>query len=135
MKEIKLYIYKFPESWSEKMMSKKEKAIREYLQTLTKDRVIELCLQYIYDKNVVETQLEEKDKVISKLQTSQRDKTQLAIQELEKVEELILKIDNNHREIKTLKNGYSTLYIDSPTVMFIIDQQIKELSGGKDGKF
>lgn len=57
------------------------------------------------------------------------EKRQFAIQKLEKVKELILKIDNNHREIKTLKNGYSTLYIDSPTVMFIIDQQIKELKG------
>ena len=54
---------------------------------------------------------------------------QLAIQELEKVEELILKIDNNHKEIKTLKNGYSTLYVDSPTVISIIDQEIKELKG------
>ena len=57
------------------------------------------------------------------------EKRQLAIQELEKVEELILKIDNNHTEIKTLKNGYSTLYVDSPTVISIIDQQIKELRG------
>ena len=66
------------------------------------------------------------------LKEEQTPQTQLAIQELEKVEELILKIDNNHTEIKTLKNGYSTLYVDSPTVISIIDQQIKELKGKKD---
>ena len=57
------------------------------------------------------------------------EKRQFAIQKLEKVEELVLKIDNNKSEIKTLKNGYSTLYVDSSEVIFIIDQQIKELKG------
>lgn len=33
-------------------MSKTEKATREYLQTLTKDRVIDLCLQFMFDIEV-----------------------------------------------------------------------------------
>lgn len=45
-------------------MSKKEKATREYLETLTKDRVIELCLQFIFDVEVTEQQLKEtKDEI------------------------------------------------------------------------
>lgn len=115
-------------------MIKKEKAIREYLQTLTKDLVIELCLQYIYDKNVVETQLEEKEKmhlldekefqhycaykqIESKikgcLDREREYKNQLAIQELEKLKDFAFNV----------------------VVINQIDQQIKELSGGKNGKF
>lgn len=107
-------------------MTDKEKTIREYLQTLTKDCVIELCLQYIYDKNIVETQLEEKDKEIKELNALlnakekmktqsidgfnklKRNQTQLAIQELEKAEDFVFNY---------------------------VFQQIKELSGGKNGKF
>lgn len=55
-------------------MSKKEKATREYLETLSKDRVIELCLQFMFDAKVAEKQLDqlkqqldEKDKEIEKL--------------------------------------------------------------------
>lgn len=45
-------------------MSKTEKATREYLQTLTKDRLIELCLQYKFDAKITERQLKEtKDKI------------------------------------------------------------------------
>ena len=54
-------------------MSKKEKATREYLQTLTKDRVIELCLQYINDKNIAEQQLEALMLEISKQEVEQHD--------------------------------------------------------------
>ena len=45
---------------------KEEKAIREYLKTLSKDRVIELCLQFMFDAKVAEQQLEEKDEQIKK---------------------------------------------------------------------
>lgn len=55
------------------MMSEKEKATREYLQTLTKDRVIELCLQYINDKNIAEQQLEALMLEISKQEVEQHD--------------------------------------------------------------
>lgn len=48
-------------------MSRKEKATREYLATLSKDRVIDLCLQFMFDVKVTEQQLEEKDKEISRL--------------------------------------------------------------------
>ena len=111
-------------------MTDKEKTIREHLQTLTKDCVIELCLQYIFDKNVVETQLEEKYKEIESLKQQleetnagydftyeqsteaikelKQNQTQLAIQELEKMEDFAFNY---------------------------VLQQIKELSGGKNGKF
>lgn len=40
-------------------MSKKEKATREYLETLSKDRVIDLCLQFIFDVEISEQQLDQ----------------------------------------------------------------------------
>lgn len=49
-------------------MSKTEKATREYLQTLTKDRVIDLCLQFMFDANIAESQLAEKDIRIEELE-------------------------------------------------------------------
>ncbi len=177
-------------------MTDKEKTIREYLQTLTKDCVIELCLQYIYDKNIAETQLEEKDKEIEDLKEwqdwysmwhkkfqkqiedltteletyrptklhgngqcecfkckqegrqarewtdwcsrykghtycddclkevlkeEQDPQTQLAIQELEKVKDFALK--------------NTMLGVETVAVLNYIYEQIKELSGGKNGKF
>lgn len=52
---------------------------------------------------------------------------QTAISELEKVKQNVLKIDKT--EIKTLENGYSTLYCDRPEVITIINNQIKQLKG------
>ena len=40
-------------------MSKKEKATREYLESLSKDRVIELCLQFMFDAEISEQQLDQ----------------------------------------------------------------------------
>ena len=40
-------------------MSKKEKATKKYLQTLSKDRVIELCLQFMFDAEISEQQLDQ----------------------------------------------------------------------------
>lgn len=131
-------------------MTDKEKATREYLQTLTKDRVIKLCLQYIFDKSVVETQLEEKDKVIvelkallnakEKLKTLliqrsnklKQNQIQLAIQELEKVKvELKAKIKIMNNE----EHCYPQKFVKWIDVCDQLNQQIKELSGGKNGKF
>lgn len=39
-----------------------EEKLKEYLKTLSKDRVIELCLQYKFDAEIAEQQLAEKDK-------------------------------------------------------------------------
>ena len=41
------------------MMSKTEKVTRKYLETLSKDRVIELCLQFMFDAEVSEQQLDQ----------------------------------------------------------------------------
>lgn len=40
-------------------MSKKEKATREYLETLSKDQVIDLCLQFMFDAEISEQQLDQ----------------------------------------------------------------------------
>jgi len=71
--------------------------------------------------------IEDTKNYIKELKQSQK---QLAIEELEKLEENILKIDKI--EIKTLENGYSTLYCDRPEIITIIDNQIKELGGGEN---
>ena len=63
-------------------------------------------------------------KVSEQLLQSQK---QLAIKQLQKLKESILKIDKT--EIKTLGNGYSTLYVDRPEIINEIDNQIKELKG------
>lgn len=47
---------------------------------------------------------------------------------VEKIKENILKIDKI--EIKTLKNGYSTLYCDRPSVITILDTILKEYQKG-----
>lgn len=84
-------------------------------------------------------QLERQDKEIkelkNKLHTSEQEtmyfhnkyfaEKQIAIEQLQKLKESILKIDKT--EIKTLENGYSTLYVDRPEIINEIDQQIKEL--------
>lgn len=40
-------------------MSKTEKATREYLESLSKDQVINLCLQFMFDAEVSEQQLDQ----------------------------------------------------------------------------
>ncbi len=40
-------------------MSKTEKATREYLETLSKDQVIDLCLQFMFDAEISEQQLDQ----------------------------------------------------------------------------
>ena len=43
-------------------MSRKEKAIREYLETLSKDRVVDLCLQFMFDIEVTDSNSKKKTK-------------------------------------------------------------------------
>ena len=118
----------------------KEK-LKEYLKTLSKDRVAEFCLQYKFDAEIAEQQLAEKDKEIERLKNlfklnnevvinqgkeifdlrvqilqQKQNQTQLAIQELEKVKDYIC----------------DCTYIKEPdytNVRCKIDQQIKELKG------
>ena len=40
-------------------MSKKGKVTREYLETLSKEQVIDLCLQFMFDSEVTEKQLDQ----------------------------------------------------------------------------
>ena len=48
-------------------MSKTEKATREYLESLSKDQVINLCLQFMFDVEVTEQQLAEKQNTIDEI--------------------------------------------------------------------
>ena len=47
---------------------KEKKAIKEYLQSISKDRVVELCLQYQFDAEISEQQFAEKDIRIAELE-------------------------------------------------------------------
>lgn len=47
-------------------MSRKEKATREYLETLSKDQVIDLCLQFMFDVEVAEKQLDQANKKLER---------------------------------------------------------------------
>lgn len=49
-------------------MSRKEKATREYLETLSKEQVINLCLQFMFDAEISEQQFAEKDIRIAELE-------------------------------------------------------------------
>ena len=49
-------------------MSKKEKTKKKYLQTLSKDRVIELCLQFMFDANIAENRLDQANERLGKLE-------------------------------------------------------------------
>ena len=49
-------------------MSKKEKATKKYLQTLSKDRIIELCLQFMFDANIAENRLDQANERLGKLE-------------------------------------------------------------------
>ena len=106
-------------------MSKTEKATREYLETLSKEQVINLCLQFMFDAEISEQQLAEKDKEIEHLKINYfnlvrnidkfADK-QLAIQELEKVKILLQNAVNYE--------GYTFVGIYDA-----VNNQIKELKG------
>ena len=94
-------------------MSKKEKATREYLQTLTKDRVIELCLQYINDKNIAEQQLEALMLEISKQEVEQHDlpdyctRTGTDCTNLGKIEELQRQLAEKDIRIEELEGQFA----------------------------
>lgn len=49
-------------------MSKKEKATREYLETLSKDQVIDLCLQFMFDAEIAEQQLDQANERLGKFE-------------------------------------------------------------------
>lgn len=141
-------------------MSRKEKATREYLETLSKEQVINLCLQFMFDVEVTEQQLAVKgqeiniknnklaelkkeltickDKLRRKTQ-SNRDlqhrvhnvNTQLAIQELEKVKELAVRLlDGFCHSINYSKKEFrGHRYVDFYDLIRGIDNQITELGG------
>lgn len=94
-------------------MSEKEKATREYLQTLTKDRIIDLCLQYINDKNIAEQQLEALMLEISKQEVEQHDlpdyctRTGTDCTNLGKIEELQRQLAEKDIRIEELEGQFA----------------------------
>ena len=56
-------------------MSKTEKATREYLETLSKDQVIDLCLQFMFDAEISEQQLDQANERLNK-ETEERQHLQ-----------------------------------------------------------
>ena len=75
-------------------------------------------------------QLAEKDKEISKLQAScQQDKTQLGIEELEKVKELLVVENKNNPIVYDINDNTVGGALDRDKTFEIINQQIKELKG------
>lgn len=95
-------------------MSKKEKATREYLETLSKEQVIDLCLQYINDKNIAEQQLEALMLEISKQKVEQHDlpdyctRTGTDCTNLGKIEELKQQLVEKEKEIEDWKQKTQT---------------------------
>lgn len=49
----------------EKQNTGEEKSTREFLETLSKDQVVELCLQYLIDVEITEKQLEQANEIIN----------------------------------------------------------------------
>ena len=92
----------------EKKNAGEEKA-RAYLDTLTKPKIIELCLQYINDKNIAEQQLEALMLEISKQEVEQHDlpdyctRTGTDCTNLGKIEELQQQLAEKEKENEELK--------------------------------
>lgn len=97
----------------EKKNAGEEKA-RAYLDTLTKPKIIELCLQYINDKNIAEQQLEALMLEISKQEVEQHDlpdyctRTGTDCTNLGKIEELQRQLVEKEREIEDWKQKTQT---------------------------
>lgn len=89
---------------------------------------LESKLKTFYREGLLQKQFD-KDVEIENLQHSQNSK---AIEMLEQVKnDIILNIPDKYGEIKTLPNGHSTYYVDRPTVITFINNQITKLRGGK----
>lgn len=65
-------------------MSKTEKATREYLESLSKDRVIELCLQFMFDAEISEQQLDQANERLGNLEDMLEKYGVESVEELDK---------------------------------------------------
>lgn len=96
----------------EKKNAGEEKA-RAYLDTLTKPKIIELCLQYINDKNIAEQQLEALMLEISKQEVEQHDlpdyctRTGTDCTNLGKIEELQRQLAEKDIRIEELEGQFA----------------------------
>lgn len=124
----------------EKKNAGEEKA-RAYLDTLTKPKIIELCLQYINDKNIAEQQLEALMLEISKQEVEQHDLPDYCTRtgtdctylgKIEEVKELLLIESKNNPIIYDVNDDAVGGALDRDKTFEVIDQQIKELKGEKD---
>ena len=110
-------------------MSKKEKATREYLETLSKEQVIDLCLQYINDKNIAEQQLEALMLEISKQEVEQHDlpdyctRTGTDCTYLGKIEELQRQLAEKDKEIEKLKTKQKPIVMHSKENYYFLEEE------------
>ena len=86
----------------EQQKTANEKRAKEYLDTFTKPRIIELCLQYMYDNKLLEKQLEQAQTRISELED--KDWYEANIKQLEEQNDrLIQERDNLKQQLAELK--------------------------------
>ena len=116
----------------EKKNAGEEKA-RAYLDTLTKPKIIELCLQYINDKNIAEQQLEALMLEISKQEVEQHDlpdyctRTGTDCTNLGKIEELQQQLAEKQNTINEINKEFVQAVHDWKTLCAEKDKEISKL--------
>lgn len=86
-------------------MSKTEKATREYLETLSKDQVINLCLQYIADKQGIQEDLSDAEEHIDNLYLQLREQYQVVDTRGIEINIRNQKISDLRKELQDCKNS------------------------------
>ena len=86
-------------------MSKTEKATREYLETLSKDQVINLCLQYIADKQAIQEDLSDAEEHIDNLYLQLREQYQVVDTRGIEINIRNQKISDLRKELQDCKNS------------------------------
>ena len=120
-----------------------EKELREYLKSKTKEEIIDLYLQKMFETKIQNSMIEEKDKLIDKyadehamlqykianLVVKEIKAEDFAIEQLEKVKYNILDICNGWWLCFKDGTQYMTYRELEGCVKEVIDNQIKELKG------
>lgn len=86
-------------------MSKTEKATREYLESLSKDQVINLCLQFMFDAEISEQQLDQANERLGKLEDILEKYGIMSVEELE------VKLRTTNKDIKKAQQELAEIYI------------------------
>ena len=86
-------------------MSKTEKATREYLESLSKDQVINLCLQFMFDAEISEQQLDQANERLGKLEDILEKYGIMSVEDLE------VKLRTTNKDIKKAQQELAEIYI------------------------